>query len=124
MLQRERDAFQRERNQMRHKMRAMQRQMTDLALQNLQGQAMAQAGAADSGATTDGLNPEILEWALVSGDPNTLMGQICLAGDAEARLKEVRRAKQRRGLSPRHHHPARGTGACCSPGVAVTMSLE
>uniref|UniRef100_A0ACB8ESZ7 Uncharacterized protein n=1 Tax=Sphaerodactylus townsendi TaxID=933632 RepID=A0ACB8ESZ7_9SAUR len=37
----------------------------------------------------DGLNPEILQWALVSGDPDTLMGWICLAGDAEGHLQEV-----------------------------------
>uniref|UniRef100_A0ACB8EC04 Uncharacterized protein n=1 Tax=Sphaerodactylus townsendi TaxID=933632 RepID=A0ACB8EC04_9SAUR len=53
----------------------------------------------------DGLDPEVLQGALVSGNPDTLMGWICLAC-----LKVVQRAKQCRGLNP-HQPTQRSTGA-------------
>uniref|UniRef100_A0ACB8F3S7 Uncharacterized protein n=1 Tax=Sphaerodactylus townsendi TaxID=933632 RepID=A0ACB8F3S7_9SAUR len=42
----------------------------------------------------DGLDAEVLQWARVSGDPDTFMGSICLVGDSEGCLKEVQCAEQ------------------------------
>uniref|UniRef100_A0ACB8E6B6 Uncharacterized protein n=1 Tax=Sphaerodactylus townsendi TaxID=933632 RepID=A0ACB8E6B6_9SAUR len=50
----------------------------------------------------DGLNPEILQWVLVSGDPDSLMGWICLAGDAKGSPPRGPACQVRKGSSPRH----------------------
>uniref|UniRef100_A0ACB8EL86 Glucose-6-phosphate 1-dehydrogenase n=1 Tax=Sphaerodactylus townsendi TaxID=933632 RepID=A0ACB8EL86_9SAUR len=48
----------------------------------------------------DGLHPRVLQWALVQGDPGSLMDWIRCAGEAEVRIKQVKVLKCIREVQP------------------------
>uniref|UniRef100_A0ACB8F143 Uncharacterized protein n=1 Tax=Sphaerodactylus townsendi TaxID=933632 RepID=A0ACB8F143_9SAUR len=87
----------------------------------------------------DGMNPEILQWALMSGDPESLIGWTCLSGDAEAHLTEVQEVghliansveKQRIQAPAKAPEVPPPKQKCakkvtkCQPSLKVTLALE